>query len=679
MKPCPFSFFLTGHSGSSCEVSRRQESNLPVMADSRQVRRLWLRSEKFLLSVVVLTLGLLIIHAQEGVPPQLLPATPIIEPVPIPTFNPQPNPLPEQRRVLQPVHRYQNVEDPQSVGRHEIQQKMNPFLSYSYLGTDFGFIGAGEGGLGWEVGTVCISMPPGYWGGMWHSLAGLGSDQEQSLDFRACYPAAIKPRFQPKVVGFEMGVRGKGSIKIEIKSAKQEILWFHSFPVDSTDLHTVVEQIKPDDIGPAKFLNWVAESGTDACLDSVNLVVQTPDIPFDEYVFLSSYAKLARCYSPRTGFVRDRAHISDGSFDNVPAAGFFAVATALAARRGIVDEEYARGILAKIHDGVAKLDNAGGLLPHFIQRRPDGVYAILPGTEFSTVDTSIYYHCMLLAAQLLHDSTVLAQLTESVHHISYADMVDSAGFIRQGVREDKTSPLPGSWRDWGGETALVLALASMSQQPPVLRMERNARINEGSGFIAEVQSLFYPDFDSPKPDAISGQNWQAVRRNMLLRQKEYFPKNWPESKATALGLYGLSAGEARRGLGYSVGGVDLPSQTLIHPHYILMSACLDPHPDEVHDLLRRMEKGHLFPPWGMVENVTKNDADEYLPMQCALNAGFECLGAYHLLARHRGIKDDLYEASQENPDLRKAAAMFYPSDTASFTLGSKTSSPSETR
>ena len=658
-------------------VAHASENKLFAPASFHDVGRYWMRSEKVLLTVLLLTLGLFVIHAQEG---HLVSEAPSAKKTAIaPSFIPQPNPPPEPRRVLQPVHRYQNVEDTQTGGRHQIGQKMNPFLSYTHLGTDFGFIGAGEGGLGWEVGTVCISMPPGYWGGMWHSLAGLGIDEGQSLDFRACYPPAIKPRFQPRIMGFEMGVRGKGSIKIEIKSVKQEILWFHSFPVDSTDLHTVVAPIKPDDVGPAKFLNWVAESGTDACIDSVNLVVQTPDIPFDEYIFLSSYAKLARCYSSSTGFVRDRAHISDGSFENVPATGYFALATALAARRGIVDEEYARGILVRIHDNVSKLDHAYGFLPHFIHRRADGVYVILPGTEYSTVDTSIYYHCMLLAAQVLHDSPRIAQLAEAVRHISYADFVDSAGFIRQGVREDKTTMLPGSWRDWGGETALVLALASMSQQPPVLRMERNARINEGSGFIAEIQSLFYPDFDSARPDAISGQNWLAARQNMLQRQKEYFPKNWPESRAAALGIYGLSAGESRRGLGYSVGGVDLPTQTLIHPHYILMSACLDPQPDNVHVLLRRMETGHLFPPWGIVENVTKNDADEYLPMQGALNAGFECLGAYHLLARHRGIKDELHEASRENAELRKAAAMFYPSDTTSFTLGSKTSSPSDTR
>ena len=104
-------------------------------------------------------------------------------------FVPDPNPPTETRRVLQPVLRYQNIQEPPAAGRQRIDQKVNPFLAYTHLGTDFGFIGAGEGGLGWEVGTVCISMPPGYWGGMWHSLAGLGTDLDQTLDFQACFPA----------------------------------------------------------------------------------------------------------------------------------------------------------------------------------------------------------------------------------------------------------------------------------------------------------------------------------------------------------------------------------------------------------------------------------------------------------------------------------------------------------
>ncbi len=589
-------------------------------------------------------------------------------------FVPDPNPPAESHRVHQPVHQYLNVHDPLGGGRQKIEHKMNPFLAYTHLGTDFGFIGAGEGGLGWEVGAVCVSMPPGYWGGMWHSLAGLGADRDLTLDFRACYPSQIKAKYQPQIVGFELAARGKGVIKLEIKSVHQEILWFRNIGVDSHDLRTTPVPLNPVEIGSAKFLNWVAEPGTDACLNSVNFVVKTPDVPFDEYVFLCSYAKLARCYSQKTGLARDRAHVPAGSFDNIPATGLYALGTALAVQLGMVDKVYALETLHHIHEVVEKLPKASGLLPHFTRQREDGANVILPGTEFSVVDTSIYYHAMLLAAQILGDKQMVNDVAQAVRRISLGELMDSAGYIRQGLREDGTTPLPGVWRDWGGETALTLAMAAMTEQPPQLRMDPAGKIHDGTGFIAEVQSLFYPDFDSRRPDAVTGQNWLQIRLALLQKQKDYFPMFWPGSKSAELGLYSLSAGEAYHGAGYAVGGANLPNQTLLHPHYVLMSAALAFNPNEVHDLLRRMEENHLFPPWGLVENVTK-DLNIYLPMQGSLNAGFECIGAYHLLTKHRGMKNDVYEASRANSDTRKAAAVFYPPETSSFAGGSSEGSP----
>ncbi len=66
----------------------------------------------------------------------------------------------------------------------------------------------------------------------------------------------------------------------------------------------------------------------------------------------------------------------------------------------------------------------------------------------------------------------------------------------------------------------------------------------------------------------------------------------------------------------------------------------------------------------MVENFTK-DLDEYLPMLGALNASFECLGAYNLMARHRKAKNLVYEASRSNSELRRGVSIFYPVATTS--------------
>ena len=108
-----------------------------------------------------------------------------------------------------------------------------------------------------------------------------------------------------------------------------------------------------------------------------------------------------------------------------------------------------------------------------------------------------------------------------------------------------------------------------------------------------------------------------------------------------------------------MGGVDLPDQKLIHPHYILMSSTLNPQTAETYDLLERMEKASYFPPWGMVENLNV-DGRSYLPMEGSLNAGFEALSAYHLFAKHRQIPDAIYEASLKSPQIRRAMQLFYP-------------------
>jgi hypothetical protein len=573
-------------------------------------------------------------------------------------------PKAEPRRIRQPVHEYFTVFDPQAAGRQTIEQKVNPFVAYTNLGTDFGFIGTGQEGIGWETGMVSITMPPDKWGGMWHSLAGLGSDTDYVLDFRACYPPYIAAKFQPKVVGLEIRGKGKGTFKVEIKSADQKLLWEKTFQIDSPDMRTFVEELDPEAIGKAKFLNWVAEGGADGLLDSVSFILEAPAIPYDEYVFLASYAKLARCFSMRTAYMKDRAHIRDGYFDNVPACGFFALGTALAAKRGIVSDQFASDLAERIEDNISHLDTARGLLPHFVKRYPDGRYGILPGTEYSTVDTAIYYHGMLLAAEILQNEELKAKLTASVRAIGLDDiLLDSEGYVRHGVREDKVTPLRAVWRDWGGETALVLAMGAMTAKPPPYHMASTGRVYDGTGFIAEVQSLFYPDFDDPTPDSLTKQNWAAARKTLLERQKEYFPKNWPDSEAAKRGFYGLSAGEARRGMGYLVSGVELPGLTVIHPHYVLMSASSAENPSDVYDVLRSMEESHLFPPWGMVEHFTK-DVDEYLPMMGSLNASFECISAYHLMARSRGMKDELYDACLRNEQLRKGASIFYPASAA---------------
>ena len=324
---------------------------------------------------------------------------------------------------------------------------------------------------------------------------------------------------------------------------------------------------------------------------------------------------------------------------------------------GIVDREFAAQTLRKVHRTVSALPRACGLLPHFIQKHGER-HQMLRGTEYSTVDTSLYYHGMILAAQMLSDSDTLAELTKAVKEIQFDQLRDAEGFVIHGLKDDGRTPLSSSWRDWGGETALVLLLERMAAGDAARpRMEKTGTVFNGVGFIAEIQGLFYPDFSRDEPDALTGVNWLQARRALLKEQMECFP---PTCEAARLGVYGLSAGEGRRGVGYAADGTrKTPKTDLIHPHYMLMSATLRPDPQGVYRSLLAMEGRGLFPPWGMVENVT-SDLKEYLPLIGSLNASFECLGAYHLWAKATGGQDSVYEAAHACPLSAEAIRVFYP-------------------
>lgn len=581
-------------------------------------------------------------------------------------------PATESSICIQPLQEYffsfeekwGEPEDKDKLCVTEKRKDLNPFRFFTHIGTDYGRMGPGEKNISWnekEPHQVCVDLRSSGEAGMWHSLAGLDKEKDQYLDFMKCYPF-VRDEFQPKCVGMIVRARGQGILKLELKPVEGEPLWKAFQEIDATrdEWGEFPFTWSPAELRKVKQLNWTAEPGAELCIDSIRLRIDFPSLPFEKKVFLISYAKLARCYSPSDGIVKDRANWPAGDFDNVPTSGLFCLATCAAWKMGMVDEEFARQTLRNVHQTVSALAEKKGLLPHFI-RKYDGKYRIHAGTEYSTADTSIYYHSMLLAAQMLSDTKMLKSLGDAVKRIEFVGLHDSAGNVIHGRKDDGQTALTSAWGDWGGETALVLLLERMStgkiRNP---RMNNSGEVFEGRGFIAEMQSLFYPQFTSDRPDAVSNVNWLVARRKLLKEQEEYFPAKWPNSEASRLRMYGLSPGEGLHGVGYAESGTKKEGLELIHPHYILMSACTRNRPADTYDLLRRMESRGLIPPWGMVENVTK-DLNEYLPMIGSLNAAFECISAYHLWATTTGNPDEIYEAARENSLLSHASKAFYPS------------------
>lgn len=567
------------------------------------------------------------------------------------------------RQVWQPVQEYFiRIQPGRSPMTIEGTRRLNSFVAYTHLGTDFGFHGPAQHTIQWESDEVCVHLgqEPDSWAGMWHSLSGLARETNKTMNFAAAWPEFIHPRYQPKISSVMLQAKGNGRIKLEIKSAEQKMLWEQAVEIGKAEYETYVLPLPTLALPNAKLINWTAEPGSEICVGSLNLGMELPDVPFEEYVFAASYAKLARCYDSASGLVKDRAHTEDGAFESMASTGMFAIATVAASLPPLemISRRDAARIVRNIHRASRALDRPLGLLPHFVRRSATG-YIIHPGTEYSTVDTAIFYHSLLLAAQALDDDDLKQELASAVDQIDFKALRLPDGSLSHGLKDDGSTLLPHGWHDWGGETALVMMLERITNEnAPKLKMERPGQAWQGTGFIPEIQSLFYPDFGSDEPDALDGVKWFSARMRMLQAQKEYIQRSWPNSLPARTGVYGLSAGEGEHGDRYIVGGVDLPDQAMIHPHYILMSAALT-EPTETYGLLERLEKAGWFTPWGMVETISIT-GHSYLPMTGSLNASFEALGAYHLLAKKRGTPNVIYEASRHSPELRRAVELFYP-------------------
>lgn len=567
------------------------------------------------------------------------------------------------RLLWQPVQEYFIRIQP---GKEQVNvtgtKRLNSFTAYTHLGTDFGFHGPAEYDISWQSDEICVNLgqEPDCWAGLWHSLSGLAREPGKTLNFAAAWPDFIAARYQPRISSIRLDVSGRGRIKLEIKAEGGRTLWTHLLEVQTETMRPRVMALDPNSLPAAKLVNWTVEPGSEICVSGLYLGLEAPDVPFEEYVLAASYAKLARCHSRADGFVRDRAHLEDGAFESVASTGLFALATAAAAAEPykLVSKEFAARTIREIHLAGKALDRPLGLLPHFVRRCATG-HMIHPGTEFSTVDTAIFYHSLLLAARILEDESLAKEVLTAVEQIDFAKLRLPSGVLSHGIKEDSRTLLPHGWEDWGGETALVMMLERIANpNAPRHKMDRPGQAWQGTGFIPELQSLFYPDFDSDVPDALDGVKWLTARQRMLAAQKDYIQRTWKGSQAARLGVYGLSAGEGEHGDRYHVGGVDLPDQAVIHPHYILMSAALT-RPGEVYPLLRRMERAGYFPPWGMVETISVT-SNGYLPMAGSLNAGFEALGAYHALTLAQQQTNAVFSASRGTPELRRAVELFYP-------------------
>ncbi len=423
---------------------------------------------------------------------------------------------------------------------------------------------------GGEVGV----RSGGKWAGAWHSLAGLASNNSRSLDPLNVLGLSFEGIDTSVVTGVTVQAWGSGTVRFELATTERRVVWSHALELCESMTRTSIP-LDPKTLGEIKFINWVVEPDSSARIRSLGFQVEVPDISLEEWAFRISLGKLRRCHDIASGLTRDRGHLPAGEFDSIPSTGFHALASALAVMEGLLKRSEVEAEIHTTLEAIVSLPKAHGFLPHFTHRKKDGNVGIHPGTEYSTVDTAIAFHGLLLATWILGMEAEVARTVDLIQALDFDAVIDFEGYVIHGFAEDGVTPLSSRWKDWGGESALVLAVEGMQlNREPIARMDDSGVVFRGVGFISEMQSLFYPDFDSKEPDTF-GVVWSRSRGELLERQRAYFAAHWPESAATRLGLYGLSAGEAGLpGEGYTANGTEMVGVAVIHPHYLMLSSAL---------------------------------------------------------------------------------------------------------
>ena len=564
------------------------------------------------------------------------------------------SPVAAQDGVWQPVTDY-SISFPGD--RPDAAPPINPFENFTHFGTDFGWMGPGQARIDARSGVI-RTKPNGEWTGAWHSLAGLALEANRMFDPTDVTGLGGPPEKRATVLEVIVEARGSGQLRVELADSGKMIRWAEAMVLVPGQKTKHRFKVNAGALGPLKFINWVAEPGCAVEISSIGFGVSKPAMSHEEWLFRISMGKLRRCHDADWGLTRDRAHTPTGVFDSISSSGLHALASAAAVKEGVLEKDKVADEIRRTTQVVLGMPRAAGFFPHFARRSVDGVPEIHPGTEYSTVDTAIALHSLRLAAGILDLQDVSAAIGQAVSELNFDLVSDSEGWISHGFSQDGTTPLGSQWRDWGGETALVLALEAMvNGRPPRGRMEAGGKVFRGVGFITEIEGLFYPDFDRNDPDQVTGAIWPAARRELFERQARYVVEQWPDSAAARGGIFGLSGGEAGMpGVGYSANGVDVPEIRWLHPHAMVMGLSLSSKSDLPLGI-DRLEKAGLLFPQGLPENV-EIGLVLHNPMQGSLNAGFEALAAYH--GWRRGNNDVIDDASFRDSMLRAGIRRFWP-------------------
>ena len=555
------------------------------------------------------------------------------------------------------------------------------FWPHNRLGGDRGRIdGPGSGDVVWGRGRVTVTINSGTNTsfGVWMSLNHPIRDHA-ALDFAAIFPPAISTLYQGQITALQLHILdGAGALEVEwhaqdpVTPGQEIVKWQASAAL--TGGPQQLQFTLPSTLGEVQNLNWLirGNAGDFIVVDRVTLSATVPLLTTPERAFLWSYAMLLDNWSPATGLTRDHAYWGAGEFDNVSASGMQAAAAVLAWRLGFMSQVSATAIVTQTSAALLDLPRCHGLWPHFVTNSLV-TPTIVPGTEWSSIDTAIAAVALLEAQQALGLDT--SAVEQQFSGMFPAELILPDGSISHGYTTDTpacrlsgqtdlcacSERIGGGWRDFGTESWLVnLGYAISTGQTATF--DHTPPTFNGSGFIDELAWLLVPP---PSVDRW-GTTWSIYRQQALSAQYNYYQNHACYGGPPR--LFGLSAAEVpdpssapltQTYQAFGVGGVISPNdgtalygRAVIVPHYAGLVAAISP--TQTSALWTWLETRALFTPLNNVESLLATDTLTCTPiiwnaLKGSWNLGLQTLGWGRLLASG---DHPLYQATWTNSVLR---------------------------
>jgi hypothetical protein len=543
---------------------------------------------------------------------------------------------------------------------------------YSRLAADRGIMGDGlePHGVTLDAGQLHLVATQGAlgtsWAGLWESLAGTVGEAALSLDFQRALPWPIRDPYQARVTSVRLRARGSGVVKIELRRADNQLVRAWSQAVNSA-AWTPLEFATTDVIDPIKLLNVVAESPADLWIDDVAMGIEMPAMTPVRYAFVVSLAQLLRAYAPDTGWVRDHAQFPSGDFTSVPGSGEVALAVAAASQLEVVSADDARAVVGKASAVLLSAPRYKGWLPHFLKNSQAH-----PDSEWSTLDSGLALLSSMQASTMLGMTSLREELRGLVDTLDFAAVTMPNGELSMGFDPNHVI-LASTWNRWGSELSLVDLVRAyrdprLAPLPVAPQPGRHPPAYCGRGFVYPMAGLLVPHHAGARPDRW-GVVWSQALRDHLAEQLAYVGGSW---------LFGLSSAEILTDDGdtpYWEGGIGdsvtpCPANPgpggghWVAPHYMGMSAAL------AEPAVAEMVQAGLLPPLsGPAESVHVDVSGVIVRVhnaQISLNAFFNALGYYHAVVVKEHLPDAVYQAVDQDPRYRAAAAALFPASVGPF-------------